>query len=43
MGTNKSSSGKNSISQNTNLSDNIVNDSNDKEIEKPAIFINKND
>ncbi len=43
MGTNKSYSGKNSISQNTNLSDNIINDSNDKEIEKPAIFINKND
>ena len=43
MGTNKSSSGKNSLSQNTKLSDNIVNDSNDKETEKPAIFINKND
>ena len=43
MGTNKSSSGKSSLSQNTNQSDNIINDSNDKEIEKPAIFINKND
>jgi len=43
IGTNKSSVGKNSLSQNTNQSDNIVKDSNDKEIEKPAIFINKND
>jgi hypothetical protein len=43
MGTNKSSLGKNSLSQNTNLSDNIGNDINEKENEKPAIFINKND
>ena len=43
MGTNKSSSGKNSISQNTNLSDNIGSDINKKETEKSAIFINKND
>ena len=43
MGTNKSSLGKNSLSQNTNLSDNISNDINEKENEKPAIFINKND
>ncbi len=41
MGTNKSSLGKNSLSQNTNLSDNIVNDSNEKETEKPTIFVNK--
>ena len=43
IGTNKSPVGKNSLSQNTNLSDNIINDSNDKDAEKPAIFINKND
>ena len=43
IGTNKSSLGKNSLSQNTNLSDNIVSDSNEKETEKPAIFTNKND
>jgi len=43
MGTNKSSSGKNSLSQNTKSSDNIISDSNEKETEKPAIFINKND
>ena len=43
MGTNKSSLGKSSSSQNTNLSDNIVSDSSEKETEKPAIFINKND
>jgi len=43
MGTNKSSLGKNSLSQNTNLSDNIINDSNEKETEKPAIFVNKKD
>ncbi len=42
-GTNKSSLGKNPLSQNTNLSDNIVSDSNEKETEKPSIFINKND
>ena len=43
MGTNKSSLGKNSLSQNTNQSDNIINDSKEIETEKPAIFINKND
>ena len=43
IGTNKSSLGKNSLSQNTNLSDNIISDSNEKETEKPAIFTNKND
>jgi len=43
MGTNKSSLGKNSLSQNTNSSDNIVSDANEKEKQKPAIFINKND
>ena len=43
IGTNKSSLGKNSLSKNTNLSDNIVSDSSEKETEKPAIFINKND
>ena len=43
MGTTKSSLGKNSLSQNTNLSDNIVSDISEKETEKPAIFINKND
>ena len=43
MGTNKSSLGKNSLSQNTNLSDNIGSDINEKENEQPAIFINKND
>ena len=42
IGTNKSSLGKNSLSQNTNHSDNIVDDSKGKETEKPAIFINKN-
>jgi len=43
MGTNKSSSVKNSSSQNTNLSDNIGSDINEKENEQPAIFIKKND
>jgi len=43
MGTNKSSLGKSSLSQNTKSSDNIVSDSDEKETEKPAIFINKND
>jgi len=43
MGTNKSSLGKNSLSQNTNSSDNIISDANEKEKQKPAIFINKND
>ena len=43
MGTNKSSLGKNSLSQNTNLGDTIDSDSNEKNSEKPAIFINKND
>ena len=43
MGTSKSSLSKTSLSQMKNPSDNIINDSNDKEIEKPAIFINKND
>ena len=37
MGTNRSSLGKNSLSQNTNLSDNIVSDINEKETEKPTI------
>ena len=43
MGTNKSSSGKNSISQNTNLSDTIVTETKGKDTENPAISINKND
>ena len=43
MGANKSSLSKNSPSQNTNPSDNIVTDINGKETEKPSIFINKND
>ena len=43
IGTNKTFLGKNSLSQNTNLSDNIINDSNEKETEKTAIFINKKD
>ena len=43
MGTNKSSSGKNSLSQNTNLNDNVKSDINEKETEKPAILNNKND
>ena len=43
IGTNKSSLGKNSLSQNTNLNDNIISNLNDKESEKPAISFNKND
>ena len=43
MGTSKSSIGKNSLSQNTNQSDNIDSDYNEKDTENPAIFINKND
>ena len=43
MGVNKAPLSKNVLSQNTNLSDNIVNDIKEKESEKPAIFINKND
>ena len=43
MGTNKSSSGKNSLSQNTNLSDTVISDINEKETKKPVIFNNKND
>jgi len=43
MGTNKSSLGKSSLSQNTNLNDNVKSDINEKEIEKPAILNNKND
>ena len=43
MGTNKSSLSKKSLSQNTNLSDNIGSDKNEKENEQTAIFINKND
>ena len=43
MGTNRSSLGKNSLSQNTNRSDNIISDINEKETEKPAVFVNKND
>ena len=43
IGTNKTSLGKNSLSQNTKSSDNIVSNSNEKETEKPAIFFNKND
>ena len=43
MGTNKSSLGKNSLSQKTNLSDNIVSNIDEKESEKPAIFTKKND
>jgi len=43
MGTNKSTLGKNSLSQNKNLSDNIDSDKNEKMTEKPTIFINKND
>ena len=41
MGTNKSSLGKNSLSQNTNLSDNIVTETKGKDTENPAISINK--
>ena len=43
MGTNKSSLGKSSLSQNTNLNDNVISDINEKETEKPAILNNKND
>ena len=43
MGTNKSSLGKSSLSQNTNLNDNVISDINEQENEKPAIANNKND
>ena len=43
MGTNKSTLGKSSLSQNTNLNDNVKSDINEKEIEKPAILNKKND
>ena len=43
MGTSKSSLGKNALSQNANLSDNIISDINEKETGKSAIFINKKD
>ena len=43
IGTNKSSLGKNSLSQNTNLSDTIVTETKGKDTENPAISINKND
>ena len=42
MWTNKASLGKSSLSQNTNLNDNVISDINEKETEKPAIFNNKN-
>ena len=43
MGTNKSSLGKNSLSQNTKPRDNIVSDSNEKDFNKSEIFTNKKD
>jgi len=43
MGSNKSSLGKNVLSQKTSSTDNIISDINEKETEKPAIFNNKND
>ena len=43
MGTNKSSLSKSSLSQNTNLNDNVLSDTNEKETEKPAILNKKND
>jgi len=43
MGTNKSSLGKNALSQRTNPNDNIISDINEKESKKSEIFINKKD
>jgi hypothetical protein len=43
MGTNKSSLSKNSLSQKTSPSDNIITDMNEKDNEKAEIFINKKD
>ena len=43
MGTSKSSSGKNTLSQKTNSNDKIVNDMNEKGPEKSEIFFNNRD
>ena len=43
MGTSKSALNKNSLSQKTNPSDNIVNDPNEKDYNKSVIFTNKKD
>ena len=43
MGTNKSSLSKNSLSQKTTQSDNIINDINEKEPNKSEIFTKKKD
>ena len=43
MGTNKSSLGKNALSQKTKASDNIIDDINEKETSKSEIFINNQD
>ena len=43
MGSNKSSSSKNALSQKTSTSDNIIDDINEKETRKSEILINKKD
>jgi len=43
MGANKASLSKNASSQKTNPSDNTISDINEKDSNKPQIFINKRD